>query len=108
MLCHPTNVELTISNTGGITPGNYTVNLQASSNNSIKNFPLTLKIRDEQVPNVSLVAPFNGSNNVDRNTVFNWNTIPWLTTYTFELSETPDFSSLVYSNDVYQNSFAPP
>jgi subtilisin-like proprotein convertase family protein len=104
----PASVILTVSNPEATTPGNYTINLQASSSSGVKNLPLSLKIRDDQVPAVSLVAPFDGSNNVDRAAVFSWNIIPWVTTYTFELSETPDFSSPLYSAEVYQHYFTPP
>ena len=104
----PANVILTVSNAESVIPGDYTFNLQASGPSSVKNFPLSLKIRDGLVPAVSLIAPFNGSNNVNRNTAFNWNPIPWVTAYTFELSETPDFSAPIYSAEVNQNNFAPP
>jgi subtilisin-like proprotein convertase family protein len=104
----PGNVTLTVSNPNGVAPGDYTVNLQASSVSSVKNVPLTVKIRDGFVPGPSLVAPFNGSNNVDMEAIFIWNPIPWMTSYAIEVSESPDFSDLVFSaSNLYQNNYDP-
>jgi subtilisin-like proprotein convertase family protein len=104
----PATVSLSVSNTQGILPGDYTLTLQASGTSGVKNIPLTIKIRNETPPAVSLVSPFNGSMNVDRDVAFSWNSIPYTPGYAIEVSESPDFSSLVYNASGFTQSFIDP
>ena len=87
----PANVGLIVTTTADIIPGDYTFTLQATSNNIVKNIPLTIKVRAEEIPAISLLSPFNGSTNVDLNSLFTWNPIPWVTGYTIEIADQPDF-----------------
>jgi len=104
----PADINLSVMDTLGIFPGDYNVTLQVSSNGIIKNVPLTLKIRNESPPAVSLVSPFNGSTNVSENSNLVWNPIPFASSYEIEISDSPDFNNLIYTDsNITQTNFIP-
>lgn len=104
----PADVTLSVENVSGIVPGDYTFTLQASGAGIVKNFPLTLKVRDEMPQQVSLLSPFNGTTNVGEDAVFSWNPTPFASSYTVEVSDSPAFDNIIYSaNDIAETTYDP-
>ena len=93
----PAQVSLIVDNTGGILPGDYTFTLQASGNGIVKNFPLTLKVRDAVPQQVSLLSPFNGTSGVAEDAILSWNPIPFASTYAVEVSNSPAFDNILFT-----------
>ncbi|MEM7037253.1 MAG: reprolysin-like metallopeptidase, partial [Bacteroidota bacterium] len=88
----PSTVQLMVWDTASIVPGNYTLTLQANGSSGIKNLPLTLQVRSGAPGAVSLISPFNGAANITGNSPLTWNAIPFVSSYTIEIAETPTFS----------------
>ncbi|MEL6656386.1 MAG: reprolysin-like metallopeptidase [Bacteroidota bacterium] len=104
----PAEVTLSVTNVEDVAPGDYTFTLQANGGGIVKNFPLTLKVREEMPNAVSLLSPFNGTTNVSEDAVFNWNATPFASTYTVEVSDSPTFDNLIYSeSDITETTFDP-
>ena len=103
----PATVMLAIFDTAAVVPGDYTMTLQGSASSGIRNLPLTLKQRSGPPGPVSLANPFNGASNVPGNTLFTWNPIPFATSYSIEISESPAFAQLSQSASGLGNSYVP-
>ncbi len=93
----PADITLTVENTDGMLPGDYTFTLQANGGGLVKNFPLTLTVRDEMPQAVSLLSPFNGTTNVAEDAVFIWNPTPFASSYAIEVSDSPAFNNILFS-----------
>ncbi len=90
----PGTVILSVYDTAAVVPGDYTMTLQANASSGIRNMPLTLRVRSGSPSAVSLVSPFNGAANVPGNSVFTWNSLPFVSSYAIEISESPTFVPL--------------
>lgn len=107
-LVPPGNVDLIVEAGATAIPGDYTVTLQATSSTGVKNIPLTLRIREETLPMVSLATPFNGSTGVSQSTIFTWNAIPFASSYTIEVAASPSFNDLLWSTSGITQTFFDP
>lgn len=107
-LVPPAETTLLVENANGILPGDYTFTLQASGDGIVKNFPLTLKVRAEMPPSVSLLSPFNGTTNVAEDAVFSWNAIPFASSYTIEIADSPAFDNIILmGSDLSGTTYVP-
>jgi len=90
----PSPVILTVTNSAGNTPGNFTLNVQATGSTGTKTLPLTLALRPGIVAEPVLTQPINGQIATPNTTVLTWGAVPFAQTYTVEVSESPSFTTL--------------
>ncbi|MDC0230880.1 M12 family metallo-peptidase [Aureispira] len=93
----PGTILLTISNTSGALPGNYTLNLLANSSSGSKSYPLYLKLTPDPLQAVALLGPNNGANGIGGLISFVWSTNPWAYSYELEIAKNPSFIPVEFS-----------
>jgi subtilisin-like proprotein convertase family protein len=90
---------MTISNTGGVVPGNYPITVQGEGQTTFvtETFDVLLNVFDNNIGEVSLSTPLNGAQNKSSNLLLSWNALSSASQYEVEVSDSPDFSSIVES-----------
>jgi len=92
-----------ISNTDGITAGDYTITITGTNGSIVRNLDYILTVLEE--PGVTVLStPANNAIDVDIIPDFTWEEKSNATSYTIEVSTEPSFSNLVI-NETTNNSF---
>lgn len=102
-----TNVDVTVTNTGGIAEGNYTFTIQATSGAIVKEYEIDLAVYDDIYENVTLTAPADMTTGTSLQPQLQWQTLDFTEQYEIEISEVPDFSTVVESAVIRQNHYTP-
>lgn len=95
---------LTLSGSGAVAVGDYSLTLEATSTTGTKMRTLGLSIFD-QVPAASTpIAPADGANNIAPQPMLSWNAVPQANSYTVEIDDDPAFGGIDYSANTDQTS----
>ncbi len=95
-----TAVDLTISNTIGVTPGEYAITVTSTSASVTKNIPLTLTVMDANFSDVVLLSPVDAEANTSLNAQLSWQANPIYTDYDIEIATDVGFTTVVESATV--------
>lgn len=99
----PATTTLTISNTAGVTPTSYSLLLSASATSISDTVAVELEVA--AVPGIiALHMPVNGATEVPHHPYFAWIPDSQATSYTLEVDDNADFSSIDYSATVAESS----
>ncbi|MCA0133655.1 reprolysin-like metallopeptidase [Winogradskyella alexanderae] len=93
---------MTISNTGTIVAGNYPLTIQGEGQTTFvtETLEVLLNVFNNNIGEISLLSPANGAQNQTSNPLLSWNALSSASQYDVEVSDTPDFSSIVESATV--------
>lgn len=84
----------TLSNTAGVTPGVYDIELLGSTSGGITNSTTIQVVLENAVPvATALDMPANGSSGLAVTPTFNWAALPGNNTYTIEIATNPSFGA---------------
>jgi len=87
---------LTISNTGSIAPGVYTMTVNSTSTSGPKSLSLSLTLNAAVASSVSQIAPVNGATGVSANANLTWTTAPEIgVTYEIDIATDAGFVTIV-------------
>ncbi|WP_232520910.1 reprolysin-like metallopeptidase [Flagellimonas nanhaiensis] len=100
-----TAVDLTISNTNGVSPGVYQIMVSSTSASVTKEVTLSLAIRDAGFADVILLAPANGEVNTSLRPKLEWENNVLFTHYDVEIATDVGFSNIVESATVPFNYY---
>ncbi|MEJ6777572.1 MAG: M12 family metallo-peptidase, partial [Crocinitomicaceae bacterium] len=90
------NSVLTISNTGAVAPGSYTLTIMANGTTGIKTIDVELIILSGNSATVVQISPANGTTDIYSPTVFTWTTAPEAgLIYEIDISTDSGFSSII-------------
>jgi subtilisin-like proprotein convertase family protein len=90
------NTTMTISGTGGIAAGTYTITVQGSSTTGIKTTPVTLTVASGPPAAATLTTPANGATNFSTGGTLQWNAIT-SATYDVQIASDVAFNNIVRS-----------
>ncbi len=90
-----TLVNLSFSNTNAVTPGNYPINILATTPSITKTIAIDLRVLDTNNTDVVLQSPANGATNTNVATVLEWAPNPSHTSYELEIAEDPSFTNII-------------
>ncbi|MDO8316346.1 MAG: M12 family metallo-peptidase, partial [Flavobacterium sp.] len=99
------SVTMTISNISTVVVGNHDFNFNGTSITANINLPITLKVSDTNIGNVTLTSPINGAKNQQTSVLLQWNNLTNASSYTVEIASNPNFSALIETVTVVGNSY---
>ncbi|MEM9647959.1 MAG: reprolysin-like metallopeptidase [Bacteroidota bacterium] len=102
-----TNIQLTISNTNGVTPGAYDITVTATSASITKNVPLTLVVKDGGFSDVVLSSPTDAQTNTSVNPELKWEANALFSSYDIEVATDAGFTNIIDSASTPFNFFRP-
>ena len=102
-----TEVEVTVANTGGVPAGNYTFTIHAASGALVRDYGITLSVYDNSLGDVSLSAPADGASEVELQPQLQWQAVNFAVQYEIQISDVPDFSSVVESAVIRYENYTP-
>ncbi|MCA0154055.1 reprolysin-like metallopeptidase [Winogradskyella vincentii] len=93
---------MTISNTGGVTTGNYPITVQGEGQTTFvtETFDVLFNVFDNNIGVVSLSSPVNGAQNQSSDLLLTWDALTSASQYDIEISDASDFSSVIESATV--------
>lgn len=100
-----TAVDLTISNTNGVAPGEYTITVTSTSASVTKDVPLTLTVLDTNFTEVVLLSPADTEGNTSVNTQLSWDANPLYSSYDVEIATDVGFTTIIESATVPFNFY---
>ena len=102
-----TAVDLTISNTNGVSPGVYQITVSSTSASVTKQVTLSLAVRDAGFSDVVLLAPVDSESNTSLLPKLEWENNVLYSHYDIEIATDVGFSNIVESATVPFNSYNP-
>ena len=102
-----TVVDVTVTGTDSVAEGHYTFTIQATSGGLVRNYEIALTIYDSTFDDITLLAPADTATGVYTDTPLEWQAVDFTETYDIEVSDTPDFLSIVESATVTSNTYSP-
>ncbi|NER12908.1 T9SS type B sorting domain-containing protein [Leptobacterium flavescens] len=100
-----TNVQMTFTNTAGVTPGVYTIPVNATSASVSKSVDFTLEIFSSSLADVTLTSPANGTTDAFLNQTLQWQADPFADEYDVQVATDAGFSNIVASETLITNSY---
>ncbi|MCL6267046.1 reprolysin-like metallopeptidase [Flagellimonas myxillae] len=100
-----TSVQLTLSNTNGVSPGEYDITVTSTAASVTKNVPLTLIIKDNNFTDVVLQSPLDAAANISINTQLEWEANVLYSSYDVEVATDVGFTNIVESTSVPFNFY---
>ncbi|WP_396185856.1 reprolysin-like metallopeptidase [Flavobacterium sp.] len=98
-------VTMTVSSINTLAIGNYSFNANGTSTSANINLPLTLKVFDNNIGNITLTSPTNGATNQQTSVLLQWNAITSASSYIVEIATGPTFSTIRETATVTSNSY---
>ncbi|MCI4442768.1 MAG: hypothetical protein JHC39_04605, partial [Lentimicrobium sp.] len=98
-------VTMTISGISGVATGNYSFNANGTSTSANINLPLTLKVFDNNIGNITLTSPINGATNQQTSVLLQWVALTSASSYIVEIASSPTFSTIIETATVTSNSY---
>ncbi|RCT55921.1 reprolysin-like metallopeptidase [Winogradskyella sp. KYW1333] len=94
--------SMTISNTGTVSTGNYPITVQGKGQSTFvtETYEVLLNVFDNNIGAVSLFSPVNGAQNQSSDLLLTWDSLTSASQYDIEISDAPDFSSVIESATV--------
>ena len=99
------SVALTISNFSNVTPLDYTIKINATSNSISQSLDLILKVVNSSLGKVTLSSPSDGSDNISLTEILSWNEESSASFYNVEIASDNNFNNIVSSGSVNTNSY---
>ncbi|MES2728130.1 MAG: zinc-dependent metalloprotease family protein [Bacteroidota bacterium] len=99
------SITMTISNISTVAVGNHDFNFNGTSTTANINLPVTLKVSDTNIGNITLTSPINGAENQQTSVLLQWNNLVNASSYTVEIASNPNFSTLIETATVTGNSY---
>ncbi|MBT8321772.1 MAG: T9SS type A sorting domain-containing protein, partial [Eudoraea sp.] len=100
-------INLIISNTAVIPPGNYPITVTATGTTLTETVPLHLNIYDNSFPALTLSIPADNASDVSLRTLLQWDENTNYTAYEVEIATDATFTTIVDSGNVILNQFRP-
>ncbi|QBN18559.1 reprolysin-like metallopeptidase [Flavobacterium nackdongense] len=98
-------VTMTVSGIANVATGSYSFNANGTSTNANINLPLTLKVFDNNIANVTLTSPTNGAANQQTSVLLQWGAIASASSYIVEVAASPTFAAILETATVTTNSY---
>jgi len=98
-------VTMTISGINTLAIGNYSFNANGTSTSANINLPLSLRVFDNNIGNITLTSPTNGATNQQTSVLLNWNALTSASSYIVEIAASPTFSTILETATVTNNSY---
>jgi trimeric autotransporter adhesin len=98
-------VTMTVSGIANVATGNFSFNANGTSTNANINLPLTLKVFDNNIANVTLTSPSNGATNQQTSVLLQWSAITSASSYIVEIAASPTFATILETATVTTNSY---
>ncbi|WP_304621896.1 reprolysin-like metallopeptidase [Robertkochia aurantiaca] len=102
-----TPVTINVSGTANLNKGNYTFQITATDGTESISYPFRLTVFDDQFAAVTPVSPAENSVDVLVDTPLEWETLFNAETYTVEISNAADFSSIVETATTTTTNYTP-
>ncbi|NHF60638.1 T9SS type A sorting domain-containing protein [Flavobacteriaceae bacterium TP-CH-4] len=102
-----TAVVMTVSDTENVAVGSYTLQVIATTASETKQVPLTLNVFDGIFSEVVLVAPEDGSADVNTSESLQWEVGIEATSYDIEIATDLAFTNIVETASTLENSYVP-
>lgn len=102
-----TTIDLTISGTENLAIGNYPIDVIATSVSVTKSISLQLSVFDTNFSEVILTAPSDGSLDVSKDVVLEWEPDLVSTSYAVEIATDIGFTEIIESKVLATNSYQP-
>ncbi len=102
-----TSIDITFSGTDNLSIGSYLLEVVATSASVVKSTTLQFNVFDTNFSEVVLTAPSNGSLDVSKNVLLEWEPDLSSTSYTVEIATDAGFTNIVETKTVDVNSFEP-
>ncbi|HWS60151.1 MAG TPA: zinc-dependent metalloprotease family protein, partial [Flavobacterium sp.] len=99
------SVTMTVSGINSITTGNYSFNANGTSTSANINLPITLKVFDNNIGNITLTSPINGASNQQTSVLLQWVALTSASSYVVEIASSPTFSTIIETATVTGNSY---
>jgi subtilisin-like proprotein convertase family protein len=104
-IVNDTLVNVTFSNTDLASPGNYPINIVATSENVTKEVVIDLKILETAFTDVVLQLPTNGSTSARIASQLEWESNTSYTSYDIEIADDAAFTNVIETGSVIFNSY---
>ena len=104
-IVNDTLVNITFSNTDLVTPGNYPINIVATSENASKEVVIDVKILETAFTDVVLQLPTNGSTSARIASQLEWESNSSYTSYDIEIADDAAFTNIIDSATVIFNYY---
>ncbi|MEO1257910.1 MAG: reprolysin-like metallopeptidase [Bacteroidota bacterium] len=102
----PGDVTFVVSDLENVTPGSYTIIVEAVAVSVDQSITLELIVLDEITSAPGLISPVDGATGVTTaGAVLEWENMAAATNYIIEVALDPSFQTLTFTDDVYQNHF---
>ncbi|MEM9078543.1 MAG: reprolysin-like metallopeptidase [Bacteroidota bacterium] len=101
-----TAVDLTLSGTNAVAPGEYTITVRATSTSLTTEVDLNVSIQNTTFSNITLVSPSDGTTNVSLSTEFNWQAEPNSSSYQIEIATDAGFTNIVDTANTVFNQYS--
>lgn len=99
------SVTMTVSGINNLVTSTYSFNANGTSTSANINLPITLKVFDNTIGNITLTAPTNGATNQQTSVLLQWNAITSASAYIVEIALSPTFSTIAETTTVTGNSY---
>ena len=100
------NITMTLSNTGSVSPGIYSMTVTGTSGSTTKTVNLYLQIRNSAFTSLVLSNPTNEATGQNIDLTLQWNSDPIATAYLLEVATDIDFSSLITNTSTTLTNFS--
>ena len=104
-MVNDTLVNITFSNTDLVTPGNYPINIVATTENVTKEVVIDVKILETTFADVVLQLPTNGSTSARIASELEWESNSSYTSYDVEIADDAAFTNIIDTATVIFNSY---
>jgi len=98
-------VSMTVSGINNLAIGNYSFNANGTSTSANINLPLSLRVFDNNIGNITLTSPTNGATNQQTSVLLQWNALTSASSYIVEIAASPTFSTILETATVTNNSY---
>lgn len=98
-------VTMTVSGINTVAIGNYSFNANGTSTSANINLPLSLRVFDNNIGNITLTSPTNGATNQQTSVLLQWSAIASASSYIVEIAASPTFATILETTTVTTNSY---
>ena len=102
-----TSVDLTLSGTNAVTPGEYTIPVRAVSASQTTEVELKVRVLTSTISEVALVAPADAAVNVSLGVGLNWQADSNSSSYDIQIATDVGFSNIIESENTLLNTYKP-
>lgn len=94
-------VTMTVSGLANVIPNEYFIGIKGTSSSDTETRYKSLRVFNSTFESVALQTPINGQSGVSTSTNLTWNSMPNALSYTFQVSESPVFTTFVTNQITY-------